>query len=121
MSQSDSPRVQTDAPACSAVTASKRYEGRRTGGRVFVIVNSRPLNPRFDLRNHSPDGFEWGYGGSCPAQLALALLADCLHDDQQALSLYQDFKWRIVVTLPHDGWTLTDAQIRQSVESLAGK
>jgi len=28
--------------------------------------------PRSDLRNHSPNGFEWGYSGSGPAQLALA-------------------------------------------------
>ena len=24
----------------------------------------RPLDPRLDLRNHSPTGFEWGYSGS---------------------------------------------------------
>ncbi len=36
----------------------------------------RPLGPRLDLANHSPDGFSWGYGGSGPAQLALAILAD---------------------------------------------
>ena len=30
---------------------------------------------RLDLVNHSPTGFEWGYGGSGPAQLAVAMLA----------------------------------------------
>src|SRR5215469_11969326 len=33
---------------------------------------------RLELVNHSPSGFDWGPGGSGPAQLALALLADCL-------------------------------------------
>lgn len=49
------------------------YEGKRAYGQTFVTVNGRALDPRFDLRFHSPDGFEWGYGGSGPAQLALAL------------------------------------------------
>src|SRR5262245_22144387 len=35
-----------------------------------------PLPLCLELRNHSPTGFEWGYGGSGPAQLALALLVD---------------------------------------------
>ena len=33
------------------------------------------LNPRHDSGNHSPTGLEWGYSGSGPAQLALALAA----------------------------------------------
>jgi len=64
----------------------KRYEGRREGYAADVSVNDRPLNPRLDLWNHSPTGFEWGYGGSGPAQLALALLADHFGDDQRPLS-----------------------------------
>lgn len=53
------------------------YEGFREVDRtVLVLVNGEPLDPRNDLMNHSPDGFEYGYGGSGPAQLALALLAD---------------------------------------------
>ena len=39
---------------------------------------TKPLDSRRDLWNHSPTGFEWGYCGSGPAQLALALLADHL-------------------------------------------
>ena len=41
---------------------------------------------------HSPTGFEWGYVGSGPAQLSLALLADALGDDERAQDLYQQFK-----------------------------
>ena len=50
----------------------KTYQGKRTGYAVDVTVDGRALDPRFDLWNHSPTGFEWGYGGSGPAQLALA-------------------------------------------------
>ena len=34
-----------------------------------------------ELVNHSPSGFEWGYGGSGPAQLALAFLLDYTDDE----------------------------------------
>src|SRR5262245_49842647 len=65
------------------------------------------LNPRFDLRNHSPTGFEWGYEGSGPAQLALAILCDVLHDDERACRLYQTFKRRVIAPLPQEGqWML---------------
>ena len=102
----------------SAPQIAKRYEGKRSDGQVFVTVNGNALDPRFDLFSHSPDGFEWGYGGSGPAQLALALLADCLKDDRQALTLYQDFKAKIVSALPRDGWTLNDGEIKRSLKSL---
>lgn len=93
----------------------KRYVGRRQGQTVIVTVNGRPLNPRLDLYNHSPTGFEWGYGGSGPAQLALAILADHLDDDEQALNLYQHFKRTVIATLPTGGWTLTETEIREAL------
>lgn len=96
----------------------RRYAGRREGFVADVSVNGRPLNPRLDLWNHSPTGFEWGYGGSGPAQLALALLADHLSNDDEAVSLHQDFKRAIIANLPHRGWTLTSQQIQETVETL---
>ena len=97
----------------------KTYEGQREGCAALVTVNGRPLNPRLDLRNHSPTGFEWGYGGSGPAQLALALLADHLGDDEQALALYQDFKFSVVAKFPKSAWSLTSDQITQALMALS--
>jgi len=77
----------------------------REGGRT------RPLRPRHDIRNHSPDGFEWGYGGSGPAQLALALVADCCGAKMAQPVIYQRVK-ALVAKLPADGWTLTEEQVR---------
>jgi hypothetical protein len=94
----------------------KRYEGLRTGHAVDVTVNGRPLNPRLDLYNHSPTGFEWGYCGSGPAQLALAILADHLADDQQALNVYQRFKWAVITELPRKRWTLNSRDIDQAIQ-----
>ena len=96
----------------------KRYEGRRQGYVVIVTVNGRRLNPRHDLWNHSPDGFEWGYGGSGPAQLALAILADHCNNDEQALNFYQRFKWTAVARFPHRSWLLTSEQIDQLLQKL---
>ena len=52
------------------------YSGEQPG-RVTVRQGEtkRPLDPRFELHKHSPDGFAWDKGDAEPAQLALALLA----------------------------------------------
>jgi len=97
----------------------KTYTGRREYQFTVVAVNGRPLDPRFDLWEHSPTGFEWGYGGSGPAQLALALLADHLGDDERAVELHQDFKWAVVAKLSQPTWTLTSNQINEAVQLLA--
>ena len=96
----------------------KTYEGRREGYATLVTVNGLPLNPRLDLWNHSPTGFEWGYGGSGPAQLALAVLADHLGVDTEAVSLHQAFKSAVVARLPGKGWTLTTEEIRETVTAI---
>jgi len=95
-----------------------RYEGSRTKAGPVVTVNGELLDPRLDLRNHSPTGFEWGYGGNGSAQLALAILADHLEDPAQALNLYQRFKWALTAELPHKGWTLTSPQIDQIIQRI---
>lgn len=57
-----------------------RYNGFRSpaDGRTLVFRQhgclAAPLPLRLDLRAHSPTGFEWGYHGSGPADLALAVM-----------------------------------------------
>ena len=93
----------------------KTYEGRRRFGATKVTVDGRPLRFRRDLRCHSPAEFEWGYGGSGPAQLALAILADHLGNDEKALNLYQRFKWFTVAELPRHYWKLTSGDIDRAL------
>jgi len=76
---------------------------------------SKRLDPRFDLWNHSPTGFEWGYEGSGPAQLALAILADLLVDDREAVRLHQKFKQDVIAKLPKPGWQLTGAKVEKAI------
>jgi DNA primase len=97
----------------------KIYEGERNQERELIVtVNGSLLDPRLDLRNHSPTGFECGYSGSGAAQLALAILADHLRSDERALECYQDFKWKVVAGLPKSGWTLFTDQIDEALKSL---
>ncbi len=65
-----------------------------------------------DIRNHSPTGFEWGYGGSGPAQLALALVADCMGRDLAVPTIYQHVKFKLVANFRVDTWTLTEEDLR---------
>jgi hypothetical protein len=90
----------------------KLYEGARTPEGCRVTVDGRSLDLRHDLRNHSPDGAEWGYGGSGPAQLALALLADATGDDELAQDHYQRFKREVVAGFKRDRFLITQAEIR---------
>ncbi len=113
----------------------RTYEGKRTHDGAHVTVKTvtdeasrkdeqereRALSPRLDLWNHSPTGFEWGYGGSGPAQLSLALLADALGDDEKAVQLHQPFKWAVVGSLPRLTWTLTDQEIQDLAARVEGQ
>jgi hypothetical protein len=67
-----------------------------------VTVDGHQLDPRpsQNVWNHSPDGFNWGYGGSGPGQLALALLLHAGLDEDRAVELHQRFKWAFVAPLP---------------------
>lgn len=72
------------------------------------------------IRDHSPTGFEWGYGGSGPAQTALALCLDFTGDPNVAQDVYQDFKFQIVGGLGPE-WTLSGAVIKAVINSILEK
>lgn len=98
----------------------RRFDpARRASGRCVVTVDGAELPPRNDLLNHSPDGFEWGYLGSGPAQLALAILAYELQDGERAIRLHQSFKERTVARYSrHHPWSLTSDEVRAVVAEL---
>lgn len=88
----------------------KLYEGSRSLDGAVVTVDGTPLPPRYELRRLSKAGFEWTYEGAGPAQLALALLADHLGDDQAALRKYERFMREVVAHLDN-AWRLTSDDI----------
>ena len=106
---------QTRPPSdCDIVYVGYRHRGD-------AIVEKHPGQERLtperslELVNHSPSGFEWGYGGSGPAQLALALLLDYTGGEAFALNHYQAFKTEVVSQLDCAGsdgrWRLTGCEI----------
>ena len=99
----------------------KVYRGYRQAGHAHVIVEEngeqRPLK---HYVRHSPDGFEWGYGGSGPSELARCILIEhaALNEaqvnDRWADHLpvsYQDFKWDTVARWDRDSFEITSAEI----------
>ena len=102
-----------------------RYSGRRTDTGSEVLRHaedgsSSPLPMRLDIRNHSPTGLEWGYGGSGPAQLALSILADAI-GDHEAQRLYQDFKWKFIAGIDKDTWEISREEIRDWIGQQQGR
>lgn len=73
-----------------------------------VWLNGKEVSPTKSqgVSNHSPDGFNWGYGGSGPAQLALAICLELwplTFKERKFGPLpfdYQDFKFKYIATLP---------------------
>lgn len=65
-----------------------------------VFIDGRELLPEKSqkLVNHSPNGFMWGYGGSGPAQLSLAIMLEFL-PGEKALRKYQKFKDEVIAKL----------------------
>jgi uncharacterized protein DUF6166 len=100
------------------------YMGFRLAGMCHVYlwdaeIPQRPvkLDMRLDLRNHSPDGPNWGYMGSGPAQLALALAADALNDDGRASHIYQHIKGPIQKDWGRDCWSMTDERLLEIIHA----
>lgn len=104
------------------------YRGERLDGSngvdVLVTVDGRRLWPSLSwkVRNHSPTGFEWGYNGSGPSQLALALVLDALNGtmpdrevEARALACYVWFRWATVACW-EESWTITAGEIRAWVD-----
>lgn len=70
------------------------YAGARgENGEIKVVrIRNGRQEPLRHLVLHSPSGFEWGYSGSGPTDLARSIIADVTGDDNPLAALYQDFK-----------------------------
>jgi hypothetical protein len=99
-------------------------DGERKDVDRFVVntVSGKKLDLNASLKivNHSPTGFCWGYAGSGPAQLALAIMLDYFKGDRErALSLYQDFKFKVIARLPMDSdFSLTDREVENAITEI---
>ncbi|MHC4336323.1 MAG: DUF6166 domain-containing protein, partial [Planctomycetota bacterium] len=86
------------------------------------------------VTHHSPTGFEWGYGGSGPADLALNIVEVLLHRlgyegertecfqgtcFRQAFKMHQEFKWECIAGVPREGAVLDYEKVRAWVQERA--
>ncbi|MDH3335670.1 MAG: DUF6166 domain-containing protein [Rhodospirillaceae bacterium] len=94
------------------------YTGKREGKVTSVTVDGVFLDPRTDIRELSSDGFEWGYVGSGPYQLALAMLANHFDNDSTALGNYRSFCETVVARFASDGWTMESDAIDCALEGV---
>ncbi len=97
----------------------KTYRGDRTIDGLEVTVDGNSLDQNFDLKVVSEDGFEWGYEGASPAQLALAILADA-RGNEYALANYELFMREIVANFNNE-WEMTTADIDEALENIGAK
>jgi len=96
----------------------KKYLANRLSGRAKITVFQG--GDRWPLRHvmrHSPDGFEWSYGGSGPSDAALSIMVDHFKDTEKANELYQEFKWRFIATAPENGFEITTEEIDDWLEA----
>lgn len=86
---------------------------------TVVLVDGKPL---FHVVLHSPTGFNWGYHGSGPADLALSILADYFDErptrtelewgDCNCWRYHQDFKRKFIATIdPDEHWKIPGTMI----------
>ena len=96
-----------------------KLKGKISTGEVWV--DGKPVFAERSLAvcNHSPTGFSWGYLGSGPSQLALAILLRYL-SKREAVALYQDFKLKFIANLPQTDFE-TQIDIREWITGIRAK
>ena len=95
----------------------KIYRGKRARYAILlpeleVTVNGKPLEHQI---YHSPTGFEWGFEGSGPADLARSILWDHLGEEPSP-ALYQEFKWAFVACWG-DEWQISSLEIQDWIDT----
>lgn len=95
--------------------AAKTYIGVRKdlcGGQNVYVEQGGERWPLRHIMYHSPTGFEWGYGGSGPADLARSILAN-VAGIKFADMFYQEFKWKFIECQPREGFRIAEREIRE--------
>jgi hypothetical protein len=119
----------TPSRKTKASISSRKGDGRqapdapvRAVGPLFqhdIVCSRNPdgtasVNIQQRIVRHSPDGFEWGYAGSGPADLALNVLSAFIGQvAAERGGLYQRFKEQFIAPLPASGGTIKKDAILQ--------
>ena len=88
----------------------KIYTGDRTIDGIKVLADGRLLSDRVELRRYADMGFEWGYEGPEPRQLACALLMDHTGDLHFSADSSESFMKAMVANFDNE-WSVTSTDI----------
>jgi len=98
---------------CAKLYCGLRWEG---GRRISVRVADAVTRTVYDLRNVIPaGGFDWGYGGSAPENLALSIVADWVGENPTPETInwgcrswrwHVLFKNRLISSAPRDRFVI---------------
>ncbi len=114
----ETPRTHVHSHRTDVVKAGNYYAGatqpRAHSLRSRDPAGQKPLGACYVLWNNPPTGFSWGYNGSGPAQLALAILTDYFGakpgGKALAEALYEPFKFTVIAVLP-DRWEMNFEEV----------
>lgn len=107
----------------------KTYRGKKSqqgmGGQVIMVDEDGVGTPSKctyskrlpHIERHSPDGFNWSYGGSGPADTALSILTDCV-GKSVAEAFYQEFKRQFVAKWK-ESFKITEDEIKAWLQSVS--
>jgi len=101
-------------------TITDGYAGARGPDGTVKVVRIRsgqqtPLEGRWHHTGITSGEFNWGYGGSGPADLARSIIADVTGDENPHPAIYQPFKWEFVSSWG-DRWEISLDEIRAWLE-----
>lgn len=98
-----------------AILNNHVFKGHKTLlGSRFVTYGEVELDPRLNIFNHSRDGFDWGYMGSAPLQLAFAILCE-IADVDFAKQYKTEFSKEVVSKLKGRDWVLEAVDVLEWV------
>ena len=101
-------------------TITDGYAGARGPDGSVKVVRIRsgqqtPLKGRWRHTGIASGEFNWGYGGSGPADLARSIIADALGTDNPDPAIYQEFKREFVAGWG-DRWEISLDEVRAWLE-----
>jgi len=85
-----------------------------------IVLTRTPLGTHANIPQaivcHSPTGFEWGYGGSGPADLALNILVLFI-DKEFAEALHRQYKGDVISKIPYEGGVILAKDVVAWIEA----
>ena len=102
----------------------KIFRGRKTDTGCIVELDNESYRTKLSLEkslqivDHSPDGFQWGYNGSGPAQLSAAILYELTDDPDLTREYYQLFKFDHVVNWEGLIFEISEDEVRNWLQNV---